>query len=467
MTIAYNIRITEEDLEKTQSILMADMPKESAAFLLAGIRKNEYCNELIVRRLVEIPKSEYRFQESYRLEISPRAINGLIALCEKNGLGVIMCHSHPTGDYYSSSDDFGEKRIAQTLWQFMPDVPIGSLLFSPGCMQGRIWKLDGTPNPVSTITVVGRYLKKILLNEGITNFSNSGGNITTEIFDRQIQAFGINGQQIISKTKVGIVGLGGTGSPTSEQLVRLGVKDLVLIDKDDFDPSNLTRVYGSIYKDAYPRWYNIFRWIKKTTAKTDIIHKHLSRINPELIIKKIKNNIALSNVYKALLDRDIIFCCTDDHWGRAIVNQIAYQYLIPVINMGVRIDSDKGKIRGAAGSIHILRPGKPCLWCYEFLRAERIYAESLPLQEREALLREGYVENIDSPTPSVVSLTTTISGLAVTLFLQFVTDFKGKAGDLSCIQYYIMTGEVRRGTKNINPGCICQTVKGYGDLKLF
>jgi molybdopterin/thiamine biosynthesis adenylyltransferase len=166
-----------------------------------------------------------------------------------------------------------------------------------------------------------------------------------------------------------------------------------------------------------------------------------------------------------LLDRDIIFCCTDNHWSRSILNQIAYQYLIPVINMGVRIDSDKGTIRAAASSVHVLRPGKPCLWCYSFLRAERIRAESLPIEERNTLLREGYVEEINSSAPSIVPLTTTISGLAVTHFMQMVTDFMGHAGDLSCLSYDIMTPELRRGTTTIKKECICQKNKGFGDLK--
>lgn len=461
MTTRYSIRITEDDLEKTHMLLMADTPKESAVFLLAGKRSGDKQEEIIVRRLVEIPKSEYRLQENYHLEISTRAVNGLVALCEKSGLGVILCHSHPTASTYSPSDDFGEKRIAEILWQFLPDVPVGSLLMTPEGIQGRVWSPNGITAPISSIIVVGRCLKKISLNKEILDLDAN----TDEIYNRQILAFGLEGQKKIACTKVGIVGLGGTGSPTAEQLVRLGVKDLVIIDKDDFDPSNLTRLYGSVYADAYPKRYIHAYLEKKKKAKVDLVSNRLKRINPKVRIKKIKDNVVMHPVCKLLLDRDVIFCCTDDHWGRSVVNQIAYQYLIPVINMGVRIDSDNGSIRGAAGSMHILRPGKPCLWCYEFLRAERIRAESLPRREHESLLREGYVEGLSAHAPSVVPLTTTISGLAVTHFLQLVTDFMGPTGDVSCLQYDIMTPQVRRGTTDIGGGCICQKVKGYGDMK--
>jgi molybdopterin/thiamine biosynthesis adenylyltransferase len=461
MRARYSIRITEDDFNKCRSILLSDLPKESATFLMSGIKTVGNHKELIVRRLIEIAKSEYRIQDNYHLDISPKAINGLIALCEANGLSAILCHSHPSDSLYSSSDDFGEKRIAKTLWQFLPNRPVGSLLFSSGKIRGRIWDPHQAPMEVATLTIVGRHLKKVKLNR----LSEDNDIFNCDIFNRQILAFGSRGQEMISDTKVGIVGLGGTGSPTAEQLVRKGVRDFTIIDHDDFDPSNLSRMYGSTYRDAYPQWYKRFPWKKGRPSKVHIISRNLKQINPNIQIRKVKSDVVKKNGVIDLLDRDIVFCCTDNHWSRSILNQVAYQYLIPVINMGVRIDTDNGNIKTAAGAVHVLRPGKPCLWCYEFLRAERIRAESLPIDERNTLLREGYVENIDTSTPSVVPLTTTIAGLAVTQFLQFVTDFMGHAGDLSCLIYDIMTPELRRGTTNIKKECVCQTKKGYGDLK--
>lgn len=105
MTKKYTIRISEQDLKLCRSAVMADLPKESAVFLLAGRKTIGSREELLVRRVVEIPKSEYRIQEDYHLDISPKAINGLVALCEQNGLGVILCHSHPKDTPYSPSDD--------------------------------------------------------------------------------------------------------------------------------------------------------------------------------------------------------------------------------------------------------------------------------------------------------------------------------------------------------------------------
>lgn len=47
-----------------------------------------------------------------------------------------------------------------------------------------------------------------------------------------------------------VIGCGGTGSSVAEQLVRLGVRYLTMIDPDHVSQSNLTRVYGSTASDV-------------------------------------------------------------------------------------------------------------------------------------------------------------------------------------------------------------------------
>ncbi len=461
MKTKYTLRISEQDYEKCRRIVQAKHPKESAVFLLAGRKKIGNNEELIVRRIVEIPEKEYRIQESFHLDISPKVINGLISLCEENGLGVVLCHSHPTDTPYSPSDDNGEQRIAETLWKFIPGAPVGSLLISPGKVQARVWKVSNAHYPVSSISIIGRCIRKINLGDN----DNRSVSYEKKIYDRQVLAFGTQGQDMISKMKIGIVGVGGTGSPTAEQLTRMGVKDFVLIDPDNISASNISRVYGSFFSDIKSKWLKWFPFLKRKKAKVEIVAKHMKRINPEVKILSIKDSVVKNTALKTLLDRDVIFCCTDEHWGRSVINQLSYQYLIPVINMGVRIDSKEGRIRGAMGSVDILRPDKPCLWCSGFLNSDRIMTEALPVNERKARLRDGYVDDIDTAAPSVISLTTTVSGLAVTAFLQLVTDLLGRAGDISRLNYYIMESVVDRGRIEIDPNCICRQVKGYGDMK--
>lgn len=133
--------------------------------------------------------------------------------------------------------------------------------------------------------------------------------------------------------------------------------------------------------------------------------------------------------------------------------------------MGVRIDSENGRVMAGTGVVHILKPRKPCLWCNDYIRADRIRAESMLPDQRRSLLREGYVSEIDTKEPSVISLTTTVSGIAVTMFLQLMTDFMGSNGDVFTFRLDPLTGRVTRGDCQIRTDCICKAVEGYGDFK--
>jgi hypothetical protein len=75
------------------------------------------------------------------------------------------------------------------------------------------------------------------------------------------------------------------------------------------------------------------------------------------------------------------------------------------------------------------------------------------------------VEDIDTPAPSVISITTTLAGLAVSQFLQLVTDFMGERGDICKLRYNIIDATVRRGQAVVRKDCLCAKAKGYGDLR--
>lgn len=456
----YRVKITQEDFDELQRLVLSDMPKEAAAFALAGVADHDDGTDIIVRRPVSIPKDCFSLQHELRLEIATKAINGLAALCEANGLGAVLCHSHPGNIPYSASDDHGEQRIFEVLRRFIPSsAPTGSLLFYPDGVRGRVWlKTSEKPIPIAEIIILGRQIKRIRPDAS----SASDRELNEEMFDRQIRAFGKQGQAMIARSKVGIVGVGGTGSPTAEQVTRLGVRDLAIIDHDHFESSDITRVYGTFPSALRPR-----RWRSRKIRpnKIDLVVAHLKKINPMARIQAIPKTVIIKDAAAKLLDRDFIFLCTDNHWSRSVVNQIAYQYFVPTINLGARIDAKDGAIFGAVGIIDVLRPDLPCLWCRQFLRADRIAAESMPHSARKSLEREGYVEDIDGHAPSVISITTTLSGMGVTLFLQMVTDFMGPAGEISRLNYNVMDGTVRRGTSTILDECICQKVRGFGDLK--
>ena len=446
----YRIKISEKDFSKIQTHFNNNFPKEAAVFMLTGMSTYGDQTDILVRRTIEIEERDFDIQEQYQFRIAPRAINGLMALCEAGNVGAGFCHSHPDNIPYSYADTYGEERLSDTAQSFcLEGIPFASILFYPnGVVGARVWIEDeSNPVDVDEIVVIGRSIRKIRFSGG-----EETNSFDPDMFSRQILALGDDGQTAIESTKVGIVGVGGTGSACAEQLVRLGVRDFILLDGDSLDKSNITRIYGSFpFNENDP------------PLKVIVVRDHLIHINPEVNVKVFASHVQNDNVALNLRDRDIIFLCTDDHWGRAIVNQVCYQYFIPTINMGVRIDSHENRITGGAATVDVLRPDKACLWCKKAINPDRIAAEALPAEERAS--RGSYVQGLDTKAPMVVPFTTLAASMAMSCFLQMVTDYLGEDGDGESYRFFIVDTEVRRGVTAISEDpCICKKCRGKGDF---
>ena len=138
----------------------------------------------------------------------------------------------------------------------------------------------------------------------------------SEQFDRNIRAFGGTIQNMLGDLKVAVVGCGGTGSAVIEQLVRLGVRHLRMLDPDMLTASNLTRVYGSFTEDV-------------GRPKVDVSAAHVRRIAPDAVVITEQAKVTLEATAKLLLDADVVFGCTDDNAGRLVLSRIASYLLDP------------------------------------------------------------------------------------------------------------------------------------------
>ncbi len=212
-------------------------------------------------------------------------------------------------------------------------------------------------------------------------------------FDRQVRAFGRPGQRVLKALHVGIVGVGGTGSPLFEQLVRLGVGKLTVIDPDTLTAGNVTRVYGSGMADV-------------DRAKVVIAEAHAHRISFGTTVRTLQRSVTALEAAWALRHCDVVFGCTDDNAGRMVLSRLGYWCLMPVIDTGVLIDtaSDSGAVSGVFGRVTIVGPGAACLACRSHIDLARAQAEALDPVERRERAAEGYAVGLADPDPSVVAL---------------------------------------------------------------
>jgi molybdopterin/thiamine biosynthesis adenylyltransferase len=145
-------------------------------------------------------------------------------------------------------------------------------------------------------------------------------------FDRQVRAFGALSTMDIARLRFGIVGGGGTGSAVASLLPRIGARNMVFIDSDRVQNTNLNRLHLAKGKDA-----NLRR------LKVDVLGEAVAEFGLPISIARLPYPVDDARCRDALRACDVIFGCTDDHFGRNLLNRIAHFYLIPIIDLGLLI----------------------------------------------------------------------------------------------------------------------------------
>jgi len=113
---------------------------------------------------------------------------------------------------------------------------------------------------------------------------------------------------LISKTKkIVIVGCGGIGSPLAELLVRGGFTNLVLIDNDIIDETNLQR---QVFFEEDLKEY-----------KANALKKHLLKIDKNSKIISKLSLLDSKNINNICLNCDLIVDATDNFSTREVINE--------------------------------------------------------------------------------------------------------------------------------------------------
>ncbi len=135
-------------------------------------------------------------------------------------------------------------------------------------------------------------------------------------YEKQEIFLGKEAQKKIQSSKIVIVGLGALGSVVVDQLVRAGIKKIILIDRDIVEESNLQR--QTLYDE------NDIHKMKAAVAK-----EKLSNVNSEIKIESHCENLGRKNLN--LLDSDLVIDCTDNFETRFLMNEYCKKKKIPWI----------------------------------------------------------------------------------------------------------------------------------------
>ena len=164
-------------------------------------------------------------------------------------------------------------------------------------------------------------------------------------YSRQIMlpAIGIEGQEILLGARILIVGLGGLGSPAAMYLAAAGVGNLVLVDFDQVDLTNLQRQ------------------IVHTTArigelKVASARETLLALNPECRVETIAEKLNQEALQQQIDKADLVLDGTDNFATRFAINKACYETGTPLVS-GAAIRME-GQI-----SVFTGEPGGPCYHC--------------------------------------------------------------------------------------------------------
>jgi len=421
------IRIKETMWRRIHDGLIRRLDVESAAILVGRILDTSDGEILVAESAELIPDDGYLIRQIDRLSIDPLAINRMTKRARDSGMSILTVHTHPGAavPWFSWADDRGDAKLMPSFHNQVTGPPHGSLVTTANdLVVARVFD-DGAPPRHARLLSVGRRL--------VDHSPDADASVDDDRFDRQQLALGQTGQAQLRELRVAVVGAGGTGSFVGIELAHLGVGELVLLDGDVLDGPNLSRGVGSRKNDrnATTKVGSLARYIDEAQLPTRVIASPVHVTGEEQL--------------RLLRTCDVIFSCVDRHTPRALLNRLAYDALVPVIDMGTvfRIGA-AGGIESEGGRVVVVGPERPCLACWGHIHPERLRIEALSESARNDEAQVGYIEGATVAQPSVIAFNGMVASAAVIEFLRIVTGFAGAEDPPQRLGFSFTDGTVTR-----------------------
>jgi hypothetical protein len=444
--------------ERLQSHLFPGDDDEHAAVLLAGVVRTDRGVRLLARELMLAKEGQdYRSSSRCYKALQPTFIHRAITRCRDQRLAYLAIHNHG-GDgsvAFSTVDLNSHERGYPALLDIAEGMPVGGLVVAQGAMEIDLWLGNGDRCALREARILGRSTRYRYANERVrrTLFKTQ---TSQEAFDRQVLLFGEVGQAQLRRARVAIVGLGGVGSLVNEYLARLGVGELILIDPDRLERSNLSRVVGGRASD-------------EGRFKVTIADEVAAAAPTPPRVVEIASDLALESVAVQLRDVDYIFLAADSMRARLVFNALVQQYFIPGVQLGskVRVNVRSGELEQSYSVVRGVLPGIGCLLCNGLIDATALAAE---WHSDEVRPQADYGTAL--PNPSVITLNAVAAAHGVNEFLHNFLGLRTGTDKAPYLRFDHLTGltaydQPRRDVEC--PECGTSTGSRYGrgdDVKL-
>ena len=413
---------------------------EAVAVALCGRLAGEALHVLVVHEIVQIAYDACTVRTPNRVSWPTSSLVPHLGRAIDRNFAVVKLHSHPGGyRSFSGTDDASDKEFFHSVYGWFEGTdPHGSAVMLPnGEMFGRIVHADGTFEPMASIAVAG---------DDIHFWPGEDLASPLPAFTlRHAQLFGQGTTARLKLLSAAVIGCSGTGSPLVEQLVRLGIGRLILVDPDVVEEKNLNRILHATMEDA-----------KAQRPKVEVLARAIERIGLGTEVVPLQRNLVDAEVVRQVAGCDVVFGCMDGAEGRNLLNRLANFYCLPYFDVGVRLDADgQGGVDQVCGGVHYLQPGGSSLLSRGVISREDIDAESILRTDPEEYARKrkaGYIHRVNEDRPAVVSVNMHFASLGVNEFLARLHPYRDDPnGDYAWVS--ISLSQMHRYSKPDGPAC--------------
>lgn len=146
-----------------------------------------------------------------------------------------------------------------------------------------------------------------------------------------------------NEAKVLVAGAGALGNEVLKNLALFGVGNIVIIDFDTIEYSNLSRSVLFRPEDA-----------KQRKPKVEVAAKRLKEINPEINVTPIYGDLGPEIGLGLFRDADVVIGCLDSRYARYLVNLHCFRSNTSWVDAG---------IENLEGYVRVFKPGVNCYEC--------------------------------------------------------------------------------------------------------
>jgi hypothetical protein len=223
----------------------------------------------------------------------------------------------------------------------------------------------------------------------------------------------------LGRMSVCVIGVSGTGSVVAEQLVRLGVGEIILIDLDKLEERNLNRILNSSLAEI-------------GSYKVEMFANAIRLYRPGCEAVALPRSIATPEAILAACEADALFSCVDTAEGRHIADRLSAYFAMPLFDVGVAIPTESTpsggrRIAEVYGRVDYVYPGGSSLMdrgVYDAALLEAEYLARVAPQTLSRKIADGYLRGMPEEAPGVIALNMRAASACAIEFLARLFPFR-------------------------------------------